>query len=295
MIDTRGHILTNNHVVGDANRLEITLANGTTLPAQLVGRDARFDVAVIMADIPADQVHVLQLGDSDQVQVGEQAVAIGNPYGLDGTVTQGIVSGRRAVVTEPGNGDGVLVNAIQTDASINPGNSGGPLINAGGEVVGVNTLGLMPNGGQSGLNFAIPINNARRILPELLAGSAYAHPYVGVSSAEITPQIASTLSLPSTEGLLVQTVEQNSGAAKAGLRAGSQQREVGSRQVATGGDIVLAIDGQKVRRPEDLIAYLELNKKAGESTRITLLRDGQQRDVDVTLGARPQAAARPAR
>jgi S1-C subfamily serine protease len=291
IIDDQGHVLTNNHVVADANRLEVTLANGTTLPATLVGRDARFDLAVIKADIPADQLRVLTLGDSDQVQVGEQVVAIGNPYGLDGTVTQGIVSGRRQLVNEP-EGDGVLVNAIQTDASINPGNSGGPLFNGKGEVIGVNTLGLMPNRAQAGLNFAIPINNARRIMQDLMSGGSYAHPFVGISSAEITQQVASTLSLPVQDGLLVQSVEPNSGASKAGLRGGSGQREAGSRQVAAGGDIILAIDGRKLRRPEDFIAYLELNKKAGENTTLTILRDGQQRDVTVMLGERPRPESR---
>jgi putative serine protease PepD len=139
MIDGQGHILTNNHVVADADRLEVTLSNGTTIPAQLVGRDSRFDLAVIRAAIPADQLKPTMLGDSDQLQVGEQVVAIGNPYGLEGTVTTGIVSGRRPLVSEP-EGDGVLVNAIQTDASINPGNSGGPLLNGRGEVIGVTTF-----------------------------------------------------------------------------------------------------------------------------------------------------------
>jgi S1-C subfamily serine protease len=295
MIDQRGYILTNNHVVEEANKLEIALANGTTLPAELVGRDARFDLAVIKANIPADQLRVMTLGDSDLVQVGEQAIAIGNPYGLEGTVTSGIVSSRRPVVSEPGGGDGVLVNAIQTDTSINPGNSGGPLLNARGEVIGVNTLGLMPNGGQTGLNFAIPINNARRILPDLLSSGSYGHPFVGIGSAEITPQVANALSLPVQEGLLIQTVEPASGAARAGLRGGSQAREVGSRQVAAGGDIIVTIDNQRVRRPEELIAYLELNKKAGETVTLTLIRDGQQREVQVTLGARPRASSRPSR
>ena len=294
MLDDQGHILTNNHVVADANRLEITLANGTTLPAELVGRAPRFDLAVIKANIPADQVRVMKLADSDAVQVGEQVIAIGNPYGLEGTVTAGIVSGRRPVVNEP-SGDGVLVNAIQTDASINPGNSGGPLLNARGEVVGVNTLGLMPNRAQAGLNFAIPINNAKRILSDLLAKGTYAHPFVGIASAEITAQVASELGLTVETGLLVQSVEPGTGAEKAGLRGGSQPREVGSRRLAVGGDIIVAIDGQKVRRPEDFIAYLELNRKANENVTLTIIRDGQQRDVQVTLGERPRSDARPAR
>jgi len=290
MIDNQGHILTNNHVVADADRLEVTLADGSTIPAQLVGRDSRFDLAVIRADIPADQIHPTTLGDSDQLQIGEQVLAIGNPYGLEGTVTSGIVSGRRPVVTEP-EGDGVLVNAIQTDASINPGNSGGPLLNSRGEVVGVTTLGLMPNGGQAGLNFAIPINSARKILNDLITKGSYAHPFVGIATAEITSTMASQLGLPVQQGLLVQSVEPNSAAGQAGLRAGSQQQQAGARTVAAGGDIITAVDGQPMRRPEDFVSYLELNKQAGEALTLTLLRNGQQQDVSLTLGQRPPAEA----
>jgi 2-alkenal reductase len=288
LFDDQGHILTNNHVVSQADRLEVTLSDGTTFPAKLVGRDARFDLAVIQADIPADRLRAVTLGDSDQLQVGEQVVAIGNPYGLDGTVTTGIVSGRRPVVSEP-EGDGVLVNAIQTDASINPGNSGGPLLNARGEVVGVTTIGLMPNGGQAGLNFAIPINNAKRILDDMLARGSYAHPFVGIATAEITSTVADQLNLPVKQGLLVQSVEQGSAAAQAGLRAGSQQQQAGTRQLAAGGDIIVAMDGKAMARPEDFISYLELNKKAGDSVTVTILRDGQQRDLTLTLGERPAA------
>jgi S1-C subfamily serine protease len=188
----------------------------------------------------------------------------------------------------------VLVNAIQTDASVNPGNSGGPLLNGRGEVIGVNTIGLLPQRAQAGLNFAIPINNVKRVLPDLLAKGSYPHPLVGVASAEITGPIARELGLPVQEGLLIQSVEPNSGAARAQLRGGSQTREVGSREIAPGGDIIVSIDGQKVRRPEDFIAYLELNKKAGETVTLTIVRDGQQREVQVTLGERPPPQPRPA-
>jgi S1-C subfamily serine protease len=288
MIDNQGHILTNNHVVADADKLEVTTSSGTTYPAKLIGRDSRFDLAVIQADIPADQMKSVKLGDSDQLQVGEQVIAIGNPYGLEGTVTNGIVSSRRPVVSEP-EGDGVLVNAIQTDTSINPGNSGGPLLNGRGEVIGVTTLGLMPNGGQAGINFAIPINNAKRIVDDLIGSGSYNHPYVGIGTAEITSTVASQLSLPVQQGLLVQSVDQNSAAAQAGLKGGSGQQQAGARQVAAGGDIITAIDGKQVKRPEDFISYLELNKKAGDSVTLSILRNGQPQDVTVTLGSRPAA------
>jgi 2-alkenal reductase len=290
MIDDQGHILTNNHVVADADKLEVTTSDGTTYPATLVGRDSRFDVAVIQAQIPSDKLRAVNLGDSDQIQVGEQVIAIGNPYGLEGTVTTGIVSSRRPVVAEP-EGDGVLVNAIQTDASINPGNSGGPLLNSRGEVVGITTLGLMPQGGQTGLNFAVPINSAKKVLSDLESSGSYAHPYVGIGTAEITSTVASQLSLPTQQGLLIQSVDPNSAAAKAGLKGGSGQQQAGARQVASGGDIITAVDGQQVKRPEDFISYLELNKKAGDQITLTILRNGQQQDVTLTLGSRPAADA----
>ncbi len=287
MLDERGHILTNNHVVQEADKLEVTLPNGVTIPAELVGRDPRFDLAVVRAQVPREQLRAVTLADSDQIQVGEQAIAIGNPYGLEGTVTSGIVSARRPVVSEP-QGDGVLVNAIQTDASINPGNSGGPLMNARGEVIGINTMGLQPSGGQAGLNFAIPINNAKRVLPDLISKGSYPHPYVGIASAEITETLAQSLNLPVRQGLLIQSVEPNSGGGRAGLRGGSGSENARSRQVAVGGDIITAIDGQPVRRPEDFVAYLEANKRAGDTVTLTIVRDGQPRDVQVTLGERPR-------
>ena len=291
MIDEQGHILTNNHVVQEADRLEVTLPDGTRVPAELVGRDPRFDLAVVRANIPREQLRVVRLADSDQIQIGEQAIAIGNPYGLERTITTGVVSARRPVVEEPasqGVVPGVLVNAIQTDAAINPGNSGGPLLNSRGEVIGVNTLGLQPTGSPAGLNFAIPINNAKRVLPDLISRGSYPHPFVGVSTAEITTAVAETLNLPVREGLLIQSVEQGSGAARAGLRGGSGSQDVRSSRIAAGGDIITAIDGQRVRRPEDFVAYLEANKKAGENVTLTIFRDGQQRDVQVTLGERPR-------
>ena len=288
IIDDQGHILTNNHVVAEADKLEVTTSDGTTFPAKLIGRDSRFDLAVLKAEIPADKLRAVKLGDSDQLQVGEQVVAIGNPYGLDGTVTTGIVSSRRPLVSEP-EGDGVLVNAIQTDTSINPGNSGGPLLNSRGEVVGVTTLGLMPNGGQAGLNFAIPINNAKRVLGDLMAKGSFAHPFAGIGTAEITSTMAEQFGLSVKEGLLVQSVDPNSGAAKAGIKGGSQQQQAGARQVAAGGDIIVAVDGKATKRPEDFAAYLELNKKAGDTVTVTIVRNGQQQDVSLTLGERPTA------
>jgi len=168
IIDNQGYIITNNHVVEDANRLEVSLPDNSIVRANLVGRDPWFDLAVIKVDVPPDRLTTATLGDSDQLQIGELAVAIGNPFGLERTVTSGVISARRATVEEPG-GSGVLIDAIQTDAAINPGNSGGPLLNSRGEVVGINTLARVgQGGGQAGINFAIPANAAKRIVPALI-------------------------------------------------------------------------------------------------------------------------------
>jgi S1-C subfamily serine protease len=299
--DEQGHIVTNNHVVEDADRLEVTLEDARTVPARLVGRDPRADLAVIQVDVPRDQLKVARLGDSSQVQIGEMAIAIGNPFGLERTVTAGIVSGRRAVVEEPGGAPipgqqgavpGLLINAIQTDASINPGNSGGPLFNARGEVIGINTLILSPGaqgglGGNIGIGFAIPIDYAKRIVPELIAKGRYAHPFMGVSTQEITEIIAREANLPVREGLLVAQVDPGTPAARAGLRGGTRGQDARSRRVSLGGDIITAIDGQPLRRPEQLLVYLETQKSVGDTVTLSVARDGQTLQVQVQLAERP--------
>jgi S1-C subfamily serine protease len=287
VIDQDGHIVTNNHVVQDANRLEVTFIGGTTVPARLVGRDPFFDLAVIKVDPTGSALSTVTLGDSDQAQIGDLAIAIGNPFGLEGTVTTGVISARRATVPEP-EGGGVLIDAIQTDASINPGNSGGPLLNASGEVIGINTLArLGVSGGTAGINFAIPINAAKRIIPSLVQTGSYSHPYLGVGTVPITSSIAQELSLPVDSGLIVQTVEPGSGAARAGVQAAGPPRQIRSREVGVGGDIIVAVDGQPLKQAADLLTYLERNKSPGASVNLTILRGGQQQTVTVTLGARP--------
>jgi 2-alkenal reductase len=303
IIDEQGHILTNNHVVQDADRLEVTLPDDSTVPAKLVGRDPRADLAVVKVDVARDKLSVARLGNSSEVQIGEMAIAIGNPFGLERTVTAGIVSGKRAVVDEPGGqqvpgqppvSSGVLINAIQTDASINPGNSGGPLFNARGEVIGINTLILSPGaaggrGGNIGIGFAIPIDFAKKIVPELISKGRYAHPFLGVATQEITETIAREANLPVQQGLLVAQVDAGTPAAQAGLRAGTNPRDARSRRVSLGGDIITAIDGQPLKRPEELLVYLEMQKRVGDTVTITVLRDGR------TLQLQGQLAERPAR
>jgi 2-alkenal reductase len=216
-------------------------------------------------------------------------------------VTAGIVSGRRAVVEEPGGAPipgqqaaapGLLINAIQTDASINPGNSGGPLFNARGEVIGINTLILSPGaqggmGGNIGIGFAIPIDYAKRIVPELIAKGRYAHPFLGVSTQEITETIAREANLPVREGLLVAQADPGTPAARAGLRGGTRGQDARSRRVSLGGDIITAIDGQPLRRPEQLLVYLETQKSVGDTVTLSVVRDGQTLQVQVQLAERP--------
>jgi 2-alkenal reductase len=301
IIDDQGNIATNNHVVEDADRLEVSLPDGSTVPAKLVGRDPRSDLAVVRVDVPKDRLKVAKLGDASQVEVGEMAIAIGNPFGLERTVTAGVVSGRRAVVEEPTSpsigsqqpsDSGLLINAIQTDASINPGNSGGPLFNARGEVIGINTLILSPGaqggqGGNIGIGFAIPVDFAKRVVPELIAKGKYAHPYLGVSTQEITETIAKDNNLPVGSGLLVAQVDQGTPAARAGLRGGSRPQDARSRRVSLGGDIITAIDGQPLKRPEELLVYLETKKSPGDTVTLSIIRDGQNLQVPVQIGERP--------
>ncbi len=286
IIDEQGHIVTNNHVVQDADQLEVALPDGQVVPASLVGRDPVADLAVLKVDVSPEKLAVVTLGDSDQVQVGELAIAIGNPFGLERTVTTGVVSAVRQAIQEPG-GVGVLINAIQTDASINPGNSGGPLLNGRGEVIGVNTMIFSPSGTSAGVGFAIPVNSVKRIVPELIATGRYSHPFMGVGTVSITGVLADALGLPTREGLLVQEVTPGSGAARAGLRGATRVVRVRGQQVGVGGDIITAVDGQPVKRDLELRAYLELNKRAGDQVRISLLRNSTPMEVTVTLGERP--------
>lgn len=254
IIDQRGHIVTNDHVIQDANRLEVTRTNGRTVPATLVGRDPFFDLAVIRIDPAGQLLPTVPLGNSDNVRIGEIAIAIGNPFGLESSVTTGVISARRGTISEPQRG-GILIDAIQTDAAINPGNSGGPLLNAQGEVVGVNTLArLGVGGGTAGINFAIPSNAVQRIVPTLIQTGTYQHPFLGIGTVPISASIASELNLPVTEGLVVQTVEQGSGAAQAGIRPAGAPRQIRSREVGVGGDIIIAVDGQPIVQSSDLLA-----------------------------------------
>lgn len=284
MWDTEGHIVTNNHVVESARRIEVTFADGTTVEAKLVGADADNDLAVIKVDVPVSRLHPVELGDSDALRVGQQAIAIGNPFGFEQTMTTGIVSGLGRVVRQQSGFS--LPQLIQTDAAINPGNSGGPLLDSHGRVIGVTTLIYSNSGTNAGVGFAVPVNTVKRVVPSLIGTGSYADPWLGIQGTSITSQLTEALGLPVEQGVLVQTVVQGGPAAKAGLRGGNQQVSFEGALLATDGDIIVAIDGVSVQDMDDLVVYLA-DKSVGQRVTLTVLRDGAKRSVKVTLGERP--------
>jgi S1-C subfamily serine protease len=307
ILDTDGRIVTNSHVVQDADQLAVSFQDRTTVPAKLLGRDPDNDLAVLQVDPNApdpdgnairNRLKPISMGDSDNVTIGETAIAIGSPLGLQQTVTEGIISARRNPGEEspvPGNQIDLLAGALQTDAAINPGNSGGPLFNASGLVIGVNSAILSQSGGNEGVGFAIPINVVKRVTPELIQNGHYRHPQVGVSSVALTdlsPQAKQQVGVPPNQrGLLVQQV--TAGAQQAGIQPGTRQVGIGNEMILAGGDIIVAIDGQTVATGGDLRGWIENNKHPGDTTVLTVLRNGQRQDVTVTLSERPADASNP--
>ncbi|MCS7251796.1 MAG: trypsin-like peptidase domain-containing protein [Anaerolineae bacterium] len=282
--DQEGHIVTNNHVVEGADQVEVILADGTTASATLVGADAYNDLAVLRIRLPREKLTPVTLGDSSRLQVGQWVVAIGNPFGLDRTMTVGVISalGRTLELS-----DRPLGEVIQTDAAINPGNSGGPLLDLDGRVIGVNTAIRSPSGGSIGIGFAIPVNTIKRVVPELIARGRYRHPWLGASFFEITPAFAQAFRLPVDHGLLTVQVVPGSPADRAGLRGATQRVRTRFGDVFLGGDIITAIDERPLRRVDELVIYLENYKRVGETVTLSILREGQALTLQVTLGERP--------
>ena len=278
IIDKDGHILTNYHVIADARQVEVTLHNRKKYKATVVGTDPAHDLAVIQIKAP-DLVPAV-LGDSRNLQVGQKVYAIGNPFGLAGTMTRGIVSSIRPV-REP---NGAMIDeAIQTDAAINPGNSGGPLMNWRGEVIGINTMILSSVGQNAGIGFAIPINTAKAVLNDLMTLGRVRRPALGVRTIEITPDLADEIGLPVDSGLLIIQVTPGGAAEQAGLRAGSERAYLGNTPIMLGGDLIVAIDDQKVEDQQDL-AQMMNNHRAGDAVKITIYRGKKKMDVNVQLG-----------
>ncbi len=293
MIDGDGHILTNAHVVDGTDSVTVRVGgeDGQTFDAKVVGADPSTDVAVLQLESGADELQPLTLGSSDGVKVGDPVVAIGNPFGLDRSATAGIVSAVQRQINAP-NGF-TIENVIQTDAPINPGNSGGPLIDAAGNVIGINSQ--IESGGQGagnvGIGFAVPIDTASEIAQQLIDTGEVQHAFLGISGADLTPEIADVLNLDENSGALVQSVVSGSPADEAGVSAGDAQVTIDGQQINAGGDIITAVDGESVTGMDDVIAAVDA-KKPGESVELTLLRGGETRDVTVELAQRPEQAAR---
>jgi S1-C subfamily serine protease len=278
VIDKEGHILTNYHVIADARQVEVTMHNRKKYKATVVGTDPAHDLAVIQIKAP-DLVPSV-LGDSRNLQVGQKVYAIGNPFGLAGTMTRGIVSSIRPV-REP-NG-ATIDEAIQTDAAINPGNSGGPLMNWHGEVIGINTMILSSVGQNSGVGFAIPINTAKAVLNDLMTLGRVRRPALGVRTIPISPELADEIGLPADYGLLIVQVTPGGSADQAGLRGGTERAYLGNIPIMLGGDLIVAIDGEKVEDEQDL-AHMMNNHRAGDTVKVTIFRNKKKMDVSVALG-----------
>jgi S1-C subfamily serine protease len=285
IIDQEGRIVTNNHVVEGAEEVQVTLHNGIIVKAQVLGTDPHSDLAVINVDLPPELLQPLELGDSDQLQVGQRAIAIGNPFGLEGTLTTGIISalGR----TLPAESLFNIPEIIQTDAAINPGNSGGPLLDAEGRVIGVNTAIRTSTGANSGVGFAVPVNLVKRVVPQLIAQGHYDHPWLGIKGATITPLMVDELGLPAERGVLVSEVIADSPAEKAGMRGGSQEVEIRGEIVRKGGDIIVSIEGREILQFEDLLGYLVMETEVGQDVTLEIIRDGAEQTLKLELVARP--------
>jgi S1-C subfamily serine protease len=281
LYDDQGHIVTNNHVVSGADSLDVLLSNGLNLPATVVGTDPYYDLAVVKIDLPTGIAAPLELGDSDGLKVGQTVIAIGNPFGLDRTLTTGVISalGRR-IETDAGTAIG---QAIQTDAAINPGNSGGPLLDAHGRVVGINTAINSPSGGSVGIGFAVPVNIIKQVVPSLIKDGHYTHPSLGVQVAELGTEV-STSDNGIQHGLLIVQMDAGGPAEQAGLQAATVTVRRG-RYVVTGGDIITAVGGKPVSSRNDLLLILEENYRPGDSVDITVVRDGKTITQTVTLGS----------
>ncbi len=296
VVDKEGHIVTNYHVVEGAEEVEVSFQSGLKVFGDVIGEDLDSDLAVIYVDVDPEELHPLSLGDSDRVLVGQTVIAIGNPYGLSGTMTTGIVSARGRTLesirqTESGNyftaGD-----LIQTDATINPGNSGGPLLNLNGEVVGVNraiqTSGSTLEGGaaNTGIGFAVSSNILNQVLPSLKEGETYDYPYLGLSSlSSLSLTQAQYLDLPQATGAYIVEIVTGGPADEAGLRAGDEPTEF--QGLYSGGDLIVGVDGQELLQFSDMLSYMMLNKKPGDEIVLTVLREGELMDITVVLGERP--------
>jgi S1-C subfamily serine protease len=295
--DDNGHIITNYHVVsgsGGGNRLDVTFLDGTVYRASVIGSDPYTDIAVLyVEDVSKEKLLPLPLADSSMVTVGEQVAAIGNPFGLSGSMSAGIISGVGRQLPAQGIQDFSIPDIIQTDAAINPGNSGGPLLNMRGEVIGMNSAIYSMTGQFAGVGFAIPSKTISKVVPSLITTGSFQHPWLGIAGQDMTPGIADLLGLHEPRGFLVMEVVAGSPAEKAGIQRGNEDAVIDGMQVRVGGDVIIAIDNKTVGKIEDILAYVEGEKSVGDGLKLTILRDGQTMDIMATLGARPSQQESP--
>jgi serine protease Do len=305
VFDRQGHIVTNNHVIYGGSNVTVTFSNGTIYTAEVVGADIFSDIAVLKVVTKEEETAQgvskgfipLPLGNSSMLAIGDEVAAIGNPFGLTGSMTTGVVSGLGRLIpiqttnitTTPEARAFSIPNIIQTDAAINPGNSGGPLLNMNGEVVGLNTAVLSSGQFFSGIGFSIPSDTLRIIVPALIANGTYLHPWVGVAGIDITPEIALALGLEEARGLLVVDITPGSPADKSGIRGGDMPitNITGFEELRLGGDIIMNVDDQRVNKTDDLLSYIETNKQVGDTVTMAILRDGKLIEIDLVLGSRP--------
>jgi len=285
IIDTAGHILTNHHVVANAQRLEVTLANESKWPAKLIGSDPDSDLAVIKIDAPREKLRVISMGDSKNLRIGQKVLAIGNPFGFQRTLTTGVISSLgRTIRSDSGT---LMEDIIQTDAAINPGNSGGPLLNSEGEIIGINTAILSPSGGSVGIGFAIPVNAAKKIVPELMAKGYVVYPWIGATIQSLIPEVANYLKLKVERGAMIAEVVKGGPADRAGLRGGTRRIEVGNTIVIVGGDVIVKADHLEIKTNEELIRYIR-EKKPGDTISLQVFRKNKPEEVKLKLGERPR-------
>ena len=287
VFDKNGHVITNAHVVENSDKVVVTFLDGRSYNAEVIGIDPATDISVIRVDADSSLLKPLLIGDSSNLKVGMQVAAIGNPFGLSGSMTSGIVSALGRLL--PQESGFSIPDVIQTDAAINPGNSGGPLLNSRGEVVGINTAIQSATGEFTGVGFAIPSNTIAKIVPKLISDGTYHHPWVGIAGRDINPDLAKILHLTDARGFLIVNVVEGSPADKAGLKGSSETKEIDGIEYLIGGDVVLSVDGNVVRKIDDILIHLQRYKSVGDEMVLEILRDGRVTNIVVKLDERPDS------
>ena len=285
VFDKKGHIITNSHVVKDVKKVVVTFLDGRSYNAEIIGFDEFTDIGVVKVNADLSLLQPLALGDSSNLKVGEPIAAIGNPFGLSGSMTSGIVSQLGRLL--PSGAGYSIPDVIQTDAAINPGNSGGPLLNMRGEIVGINTAIQSTTGEFTGVGFAVPSQTIAKIVPSLIENGKYHHPWIGISGRDIDPDLAKVLNLNDAVGFLVITVIENSPAAKAGIHGSDETVQVEGVNYPIGGDIILSVDGKQVRKIDDILIHLQRAKSVGDEMNLEILRDGRTTNITIALEERP--------